>query len=148
MRLIAATYLAITLANFGFWLSKGVEYEVFATLYSSFSWTLYFFSLLSLLAYSLGKLLLPQRLWQVIFAVYLFTRLYELFTRGLIPMGGSTVTNLNIVSSYLWLVVPAGLAMWYLGFRFVPSAARQAGVRRALPDFERLGSKAYSPGEE
>jgi len=125
MRLVATIYLAIALANFGFWFNNGPEQEILPTAYSYLTWCLYFFSLLSLLAYSLGKLLLPQRLWQKIFAVYLFTRLYELLTRGLTLPGGSIGTDLNIISSYLWLVVPAGLAMWYLSFKFVPAKSLQ-----------------------
>lgn len=148
MRLLAAIYLAIALTNFGFWFSNGSEHEVFTTFYAFLSWGLYFFSLLSLLAYILGKLLLPQRLWQVIFAIYLFTRLYELFTRGLVLTEGSLGTNLNIISSYLWLVVPPGLAMWHMAYRFVPSKVLRPGAGTVMPGFDKLGRKAYRPSEE
>ena len=134
MKLVATIYLAIALANLGFWLDSGPQQELFPTAFSYLTWSLYFFSLLSLLAFSLGKQLLPQRVWQVMFAVYLSTRLYELLTRGLVLTGGSIGTDLNIISSYLWLVVPAGIAMWYLGFRFVPSKSfqPQRGSRKAI----------------
>jgi hypothetical protein len=134
MKLVAAIYLAIALANFGFWLNSGPEQELFPTALSYLTWSLYFLSLLALLAFILGKLLLPQRLWQVIFAVYLSTRLYELLTRGLVLAGGDIGTDLNIISSYLWLVIPAGLAMWYMGFRFVPSKSfqTQRGAGKAI----------------
>jgi len=118
VRTIAAIYLAIALVNFGFWLTDGAEKDVFPTVYAYLTWGLYLLSLLALLAFILHKLLLPQRVWQVVFMVYVSTRIYELATRGLAMTQDSLGTDLNILSSYLWLVLPAGLAMWYLGFAF------------------------------
>jgi hypothetical protein len=140
MKLLATIYLAIALTNFGFWLNTVLEWEIYLTAHYFFTWSLYFFSLLSLLAYSLGKLLLPRRIWQVIFAVYLAARVYELHARGLIAPGAGVDTNLNLISSYLWLAVPPGLAMWYLGFRSVCSKSRQAVPRsgKALADLHAL----------
>jgi hypothetical protein len=125
MKIITAIYLIIAIINLGFWLNNGLEHEILLTAYSCLTWSLYFFSLLSLLAFSIGKRILPGVLWRVIFTVYLLTRLYELVTRGLVPTGGNPGANLNIISSYLWLVFPAGLAMWYLGFRFVSAESLQ-----------------------
>ncbi len=118
MRILAAIYLAIALVNFGFWLSTGSDQEQFPTAFSYLTWGLYFFSLLALLAFSVSKLLLTKLQWQVLFVTYVSVRVYELFTRGLVLTGGSIGTDLNIISAYLWLVIPAGLAMWHLGFRF------------------------------
>ncbi len=125
MRIIAIIYLAIALGNFGLWLSNGPDQDMFPTAFSYLTWALYFFSLLALLAFSLGKRLLTQAQWRAIFVVYLSTRTYELLTRGLVLTGGSLGTDLNIIGSYLWLVIPAGFAMWYLGFRFTPSERLQ-----------------------
>jgi hypothetical protein len=140
MRIIATIYLAIALVNLGLWANTAHEHALVLTAHSLLIWSLYFFSLLSLLAYCLGKLLLPQRIWQVIFVVYLATRLYELHTRGLIAPGAGIDTNLNLISSYLWLAVPPGLAMCYLGFRSVRSTSRQGAraSRKVLADLDVL----------
>ena len=116
MRIIASIYLAIALADFGFWLANGLRDDIFTTPYYYLTLCLYFFSLLSLFGFIMGKLFLSQRIWRGAFVLYLTTRTYELITRGL-PLGGETFgTDLDIIFSYLWLVLPAGLAMWYLGF--------------------------------
>jgi hypothetical protein len=118
MRIITSIYLAIMLENFFFWLNNGSHPELFPTAYSYLTWSLYGLSLLALLAYILGKRLLPARAWQLVLFVYLATRLYELMTSDLVLSGDNLNADLNTLSSYLWLVIPPGLAMWYLGFVF------------------------------
>lgn len=116
MRIIASIYFAIVLADFGFWLANGLQGDIFSMPYYYLTWSLHFFSLLSLLGYVVNKLFLPQRIWQILLVVYVTTRSYELVAGGLVLGGESLGADLNIVFSYLWLVFPAGLAMWYLGF--------------------------------
>jgi hypothetical protein len=122
MRIIAAIYLTIMLVNFGIWLSNGAGGDIFQTPVSFVIWGLYFFSVLALLAFVLGKRILPRRAWQGVFIVYVAYRLLELATAGVVLNGDNPVISLNTISSYLWLVVPSALAMWYLGF--MPFASR------------------------
>ena len=117
MRMLAAVYLLIALANLGLWLGNGSNQGMFPTTFSYLTWGLYALSLVALLGYSVGKAILPQLLWQGILVLYVMVRIYELLTRGLVFSGGDLVTDINIISTYLWLVVPPALAMWYLGFR-------------------------------
>lgn len=126
MRIIAAIYLTIMLVNFGIWLASGHAGDPFPTPYSFVMWSLYFFSVLALLAFVLRVRMLPRTVWRSVFAVYLAYRVVELLTAGLVLNGDNPVLSLNTVSNYLWLVVPPGLAMWYLGFMPLASRARQA----------------------
>lgn len=131
MRIIAAIYLTIMLVNFGIWLSSGSVGDPFPTPYSFVIWGLYLFSVLALLAFVLGKRFLPRRVWQGIFVVYVAYRLLELATAGVDLNGDNPVVSLNTVSSYLWLVVPSALAMWYLGFMPIASQSIHRHERRA-----------------
>jgi hypothetical protein len=116
MRIVALIYFLIALANFWLWLTNGVSQETTLTPHLALTWILYVLCMLSLLAFIAGTRILPRGIWRTVFAVYLSTRVYELLTTGLTITGVDLQTDLNIISSYLWLVVPAGLAMWYLGF--------------------------------
>lgn len=122
MRMIAAIYLTIMLVNFGIWLTSDSGVDLFPTPYSFVIWGLYVFSVLALFAFILRIRILPRRAWQAIFVVYVAYRLVELMTAGVAFNGDNPVVSLNTVSSYLWLVVPSALAMWYLGF--MPFASR------------------------
>lgn len=117
MRIIAAIYLTIMLVNLGIWLSNGTGGDPFPTPYSYLMWSLYALSVLALFAFVFGVRILPRRAWQVVFVVYLAYRLVELMTSGLVLGGESPIANLNTISSYLWLVLPPALVMWYLGFK-------------------------------
>jgi hypothetical protein len=123
MRIIAAIYLTIMLVNFGIWLVSGSGGFVVASPHSYLIWILYCFSVVALLAYILHRRFLPRRVWQAVFVVYVATRLFELAVADRILAGEDFTANLNVIASYLWLVVPAGLAMGYLGF------ARRATLR-------------------
>ena len=116
MRVVAGIYLAIVLVNFLMWFVHRGEQAVFPTSYSYLVWALFCFSVLALLAYVLGRRLLPRRVWQVVLVVYVATRMAEWFLAGQVLTGESLTANLNILATYLWMVVPAGLAMAYLGF--------------------------------
>lgn len=118
MRFLAGIYLAIALANFGFWLNNGLEVELFPNPSAYLTWTLYLLIMLSLFAFTIRKQILPQRVWQIVFVVFCTTRMYELATRGLTLSGVDMASDLNIITSYLWLVLPPGMAMWYMGFMF------------------------------
>ncbi|MFT4520508.1 MAG: hypothetical protein ACI9JM_002914 [Halioglobus sp.] len=118
MKIAALIYLTIALVNFWIWFNNGVEMEVFLTPAFFLTWGLYVFGLLSFLAFAVRMLIVPRRVWQLVFVVYCSTRLYELMTRGLTLSGGDLATDLNIIASYLWLVIPAGLTTWYMGFVF------------------------------
>lgn len=129
MRIIAAIYLTIMLVNFGIWLSSGSAGDTLQTPYSFVIWGLYFLSVSALLAFVLGMRILPRRVWQGIFVVYVAYRLVELATAGMVLNGDNPVVSLNTVSNYLWLVVPSALAMWYLGFMPAASRSRQRHER-------------------
>jgi hypothetical protein len=116
MRIIAAMYLAIMLVNFGIWAASDSGAAALSSSHAYVIWTLYAFSVLALLAFVLGVRILPRKVWLAVFAVYLVYRLAELATTGLALDGENIVADLNAVSSYLWLVLPAGMAMGYLAF--------------------------------
>jgi hypothetical protein len=139
MRIIAAIYLTIMLVNFGLWLASDSGANPFTTPYSYVMWSLYALSVLALLAFVCRVRILPRRIWQAVFAVYLAYRLVELMTTGLAIEGGSPVISMNLVTNYLWYVVPPGLAMWYMGFMPFESRSR-FGYRSGLP---RIG---HQPG--
>lgn len=122
MRIVAAIYLTIMLVNFAAWLASGSSGDPFPTIASYVMWSLYFLSVLALLAFVFGVRLLPRRTWQAVFVVYLAYRAVELITAGLAVNGHIPAITLNAVASYLWLVVPPGLAMWYLGFVMASTA--------------------------
>lgn len=124
MRIIAAIYLTIVLVNFGIWLANGSHDNPFPSSYSYVLWSLFCFSIVALLAYVIDKRILPRRAWQAVFVVYLACRSWELATTGLVLNRDDPVTDLNAIASYLWLVLPAALAMWYLGFMHSPSRHR------------------------
>jgi hypothetical protein len=134
MRIIAAIYLTIMLVNFGLWLASGTATDPFSTPYSYVMWSLYGLSVLALLAYVLSVRILPKRLWQAVFVVYLAYRLVELMTTGMAIDSASPVINMNMVTNYLWFVVPPGLAMWYVGFMPLSSRLRTR-YRSSLPRF-------------
>ena len=135
MRIIAAIYLTIALADFVFWLLYGAHEQLFPTPYFYLTWSLYLLSLLALLGYIVGRPLLNQRVWQVVLMVYVCTRAFELMSRGLVMHGDNLPENLNIIFSYLWLVIPPALAMWYLGFTRAKVVARDAGHSSGAKDF-------------
>ena len=116
MRIIAAIYLTIVLVNFGFWFTSRSEQDFFPTPYAYMVWALYFFSILALLAYVVGKRFLPRKVWVGVFAIYITVRLLELINTGIALEGDSLLADLNAIANYLWLVLPAALAMAYLGF--------------------------------
>ncbi|MEZ5570921.1 MAG: hypothetical protein R3E64_02770 [Halioglobus sp.] len=123
MRIIAAIYLTIVVVNFGLWLSNGNSYDFQLSARVLLVWGLYLFLVLALLAYVIGKRILPRRLWQVVFVIYLSTRLLEWVSYDIAITGDNVTQYLNILANYLWLVLPGGLAMWYLGFGGVDDAA-------------------------
>jgi hypothetical protein len=116
MRIVAAIYLTIMLVNFGIWATSTSGTAVLSSSHAYVIWTLYAFSVLALLAFVLRVRILPRKAWQVVFVVYLVYRLAELASTGLALNGGNIVADLNTLASYLWLVLPAGMAMGYLGF--------------------------------
>lgn len=132
MRIVAAIYLTIMLVNFCLWLASGSGEAPFPTPYSYVMWSLYVLSLLALLAYVFRVRILPKRVWQAVFAVYLAYRLVELMTTGLAIESGSPVISMNMVTNYLWFVVPPGLAMWYVAFMPFASRSRHR-YRSGLP---------------
>ncbi len=141
MRIIAAIYLTIMLVNFGLWLASGTGADPFPTPYSYVMWSLYGFSVLALLAFVLGVRMLPKRVWQAVFVVYLAYRLVELMTTGLAVDGASPVISMNMVTNYLWFVVPPGLAMWYMGFMMPFASRSRPGYRGRLPRFGQPGAQ-------
>lgn len=138
MRILAAIYLGIVLVNFFLWLGNGVHEGSALTPHTLLIWVLYAFSVLALLAFVLGRRLLPRWLWQGVFFTYVATRALELVLAGQVLTGETFVANLNIVASYLWLVVPAGLAMWYLGF-LTPASLR--ALEPLAPNYRRLSEQ-------
>jgi hypothetical protein len=124
MRIIAAIYLTIMLVNLGLWLASGTVSDPFPNISSYVMWSLYGFSVLALLAFVLERRILPKRAWQAVFVTYLGYRLVELMTTGLAIDGASPVISMNMVTNYLWFVVPPGLAMWYMGVMPVLSRSR------------------------
>lgn len=125
MRILAAIYLTIMLVNFGIWFVGDPVDNPFPTPYSYLMWVLFGLSVLALLAFVIDKRILPRKVWQAVFVLYLGCRSMELLTTGLPLVDDDLVANLNAVSSYLWLVLPAALAMGYLAFS--PCAVRAAG---------------------
>lgn len=145
MRFLAGIYLAIALTNFWLWLNNGLEVELFTTASDYLTWTLFVFILLSLFAYTMKMRILPQRVWQVVFLVYCATRLYELQTRGLAMSGVDLASDLNIVSSYLWLAFPPGMAMWYMGFvSHTPEPISEQPSKSQSKQYSNLHSNLHS----
>jgi hypothetical protein len=116
MRIIAAIYLTIMLVNLGLWLASGNASNPFPTMSSYVMWSLYGFSVLALCAFVIERRILPKRAWQAAFVTYLAYRLVELMNTGMAIDAASPVISMNMVTNYLWFVVPPGLAMWYMGF--------------------------------
>jgi len=130
VRIVAAIYLTIVLVDFGLWFARGSGGDPFPTPYSYVMWGLYGLSILALLAYVLRVSILPRRVWQAVLILFLACRLGELAITGLPLNGGDVVADLNTITSYLWLVMPPALAIWYLGFMHAPSReGRVAGMR-------------------
>ena len=116
MRIIAAIYLTIVLVNFGFWFANRPEQDLVASPYAFVLWALYFFSILALLAYVAGRRFLLRKVWVGVLVAYIAIRSLELINTGMVLEGDSLLADLNTVANYLWLVLPAALAMAYLGF--------------------------------
>jgi hypothetical protein len=129
MRFLALLYLAIALISFSLWLDSGLDVELLPNPAAYLNWALFVFSLMSLSAFVMRWRILPQRVWQLVFVVYCAMRMYELTTRGLSLSGADMATNLNIITSYLWILLPPGMAMWYMGF--VSRTSKPAMTRRS-----------------
>lgn len=117
MRVIASIYLLIVLVNLGLWAAQTGSAEVVITPYVCLLWALYLFSLLALFAVVTGRQILHRKAWQIVFVVYVATRLLELAAVDWVRDRVDLVADLNAVANYMWLVLPAGLAMWYLGYK-------------------------------
>ena len=129
MRLIAAIYLALALSNHNLWIADGLGTAPLPTLQPSLAWALYILALISIFAFVIRRQFFPAWVWQVGFVTYVSLRFYELLARGLALSGEDLVTNVDVVVAYLFLVLPAGLVMFYLG-HIVPLRERKAGMSR------------------
>lgn len=125
---MAAVYLAIIVADLYVWLEKIDGVSIAFSPHLILVWVLYLFTVLALVAFVVGMGFLPRKVWAAILVVYIFTRIFELLTRGL-SLSGELETDLYIIVTYLFMVIPPAVTMFYLAFM---SAARResAGSER------------------